>query len=333
MKNLSIFLISIFFCFFSVISAQIPQTVKQKVDAFPDKISKVGYLAGIINNAFDNDSDKAEAIFYWMANYFDYDVKKHFSKHKKYAYNFRYKNHDQKEKKMHKADWGMYYYSLRKHKATYRGYAYLYKQLCNNVGLQCEIISGTAKNSLKSIGRKSGRRDHMWNAVKINDKWQLVDVVYGSGRLNEEKKTFTKSLDDTFLFTPPQLFFLNHYPKKSKWLLCEKGKQDFAFLPLYYRLFLQSGLKLESPQNGVISETNDGSDICVELKINSNENAILKDDFSYSYQSVGSIKNIKVMRGTEDTLILKIPVSSRKMDYLNIFINKRPLISYKIKLS
>ncbi len=45
----------------------------------------------------------------------------------------------------------------------------------NNVGLECEIISGTAKNSLKSIGRKSGRRDHMWNAVKINDKWQLVD--------------------------------------------------------------------------------------------------------------------------------------------------------------
>ncbi len=332
MKKLSVLLIAVFLCSFRIVTAQISESIKEKVDSFPDKISKVGYLAGIINNTFERDSDKAAAVYYWMATYFDYDVKKHFSKHTKYAYNFRYKSTEQKEKKMHKADWGMYYYSLRKKKATYRGYAYLYKQLCNNVGLECEIIPGTSKNSLKSIGKKSGRRNYMWNVVKINNKWQLVDVVYGSGILNEEKHTFTKSFDDAFLFISPQEFFLNHYPKKSRWLLCDKQKSDFTNLPLYYRLFFSCGLELKSLSNGVISNVDKDSNVDIEIKGLTGNLSECKGCFSYSLKSNGKISNLQpVVQG--DTLKFKIPVSSRRTDYLNIYLKNKPLITYKIKLS
>ncbi len=330
MKN-SVVSIIIFFVFCLKVNAQVPDSVKIKVDAFPEKLSSVGELAGIINNSFKRDSDKAAAVYYWMATNLEYDVRKHFSNSKNYTYNFRYKSHDAKVKKMHNANWGMYSHAIRRRKTTYFGYVLLYKQLCNNVGLDCAIVSGTFKNSLKSIGKKSGRRNHMWNAVKIGNKWQLVDVVCGSGILNETDQTYTKYYSDVFLFIDPNLFFLNHFPRNTVWLMCNEGKDDFVKLPFYHGFYFSSGIKIENPLTGVISKAEaEDSIVNIEVNIPSDLLSNYRNLFSYSIESIGKINAVD-LKERNGKLFLEIPLSeSRKIDYLNVYLDKKPIVSYKI---
>lgn len=47
------------------------------------------------------------------------------------------------------------------------GYSRTFQLLCNKVGIECVCISGTA-----------GDENHMWNCVKIDDKWYQTDVTW-----------------------------------------------------------------------------------------------------------------------------------------------------------
>lgn len=59
------------------------------------------------------------------------------------------------------------YGALVKKKAVCSGYAYAAKMLLNRVGIECRTVVGMSKNS-----------GHMWNQVKINDKWYHLDVTW-----------------------------------------------------------------------------------------------------------------------------------------------------------
>ena len=56
-------------------------------------------------------------------------------------------------------------------KALCEGYSRAFEYLCQSVGIECVCISGTARSSLGSGG-------HMWNMVKLDDKWYHVDVTW-----------------------------------------------------------------------------------------------------------------------------------------------------------
>lgn len=59
------------------------------------------------------------------------------------------------------------YGALVKKKAVCSGYAYAMKMLLNRVGIECRTVVGMSKNS-----------GHMWNQVKINDKWYHLDATW-----------------------------------------------------------------------------------------------------------------------------------------------------------
>lgn len=51
------------------------------------------------------------------------------------------------------------------------GYAKGFKVLCDKMGIPCVLIGGKVQQS-------SGTEGHMWNGVKINGKWYLMDVTW-----------------------------------------------------------------------------------------------------------------------------------------------------------
>ena len=51
--------------------------------------------------------------------------------------------------------------------AVCEGYAKLFEYLCYCYGINCTTVSGLAKGG-----------DHMWNAVKLNGSWTMVDVTW-----------------------------------------------------------------------------------------------------------------------------------------------------------
>ena len=89
------------------------------------------------------------------------------------------------------------------------GYARLFRRLLlamnfpeNNI----ENISGLAKGSdyspLKSLNEMEG---HEWNAVKLNNKWCLIDTTWGN-----------PTSDSYYLCTPPQCLIKSHIPDERQ---------------------------------------------------------------------------------------------------------------------
>lgn len=64
------------------------------------------------------------------------------------------------------------YGALIEKKVVCEGYAKSFKYLMDELNIECIIVSGTATNS-------SGISEaHMWNYIKLNDKWYGVDVTW-----------------------------------------------------------------------------------------------------------------------------------------------------------
>jgi hypothetical protein len=107
----------------------------------------------------------------------------------------------------------------------------LYKAMCDAVGLECEIVTGDARDFHKPY-RKIHDNPHAWNAVKIDGKWELLDATWGAGYVKNEK--FTRKLGPGFFMTPPDWFAQMHLPDSTSWQLLETpvGKEVFPTQPM-----------------------------------------------------------------------------------------------------
>ena len=309
-------------------SAQIKPEVKQYMDSLPAKLPSIGNLAVHIQQRFVDEEDIAAAAYYWIAKNIVFDAKEHFAKKKKFTYNFRYKNQDEKKQKIQKVNIGLAEEAFKRKKAVAKGYALLFKKLCNNAGLECEVVEGSSKQTFKHIGRKPGRSNHNWNVVNIHKEWYLVDVTWGAGILNEKNRSFIPRYNETFFMTKPSSFFLNHYPKNKKWLLCNRDEEEFTFLPLFHPSYLRTGILLESPSLGLITPM-EGDTIQISFKrqypTDSHEPA-----FSYAYEEDRKPRFLDI-HTNNDTIKLFIPTKKKRYDYLTIYDDDHPLVSFKVK--
>lgn len=57
-------------------------------------------------------------------------------------------------------------------KSVCQGYAEAFEAFMDTLGIECELISGTATNSSGHTG------GHAWNKVKINGNWYWIDVTW-----------------------------------------------------------------------------------------------------------------------------------------------------------
>lgn len=280
-------------------------------------------LANQINSDFSTELSKAQAIYYWIIFNVTYDVNNVEESRNRFKYT--YKNEKQRLKKAAKAQHRTAKYVIKHKVAICDGYAKLFKTLCDLTNLKSAIISGTSKTEKQQIGHGPYRNSlHAWNAVVINYKWYLVDATWGAGSVT--RGIFKKKFTNLYFMTPPELFFLQHYPSDEKWLLVEKTKNDFAKLPLYFPYYLKSNLEIISPRNGII-KLNSNEKICIKIKKNSERNSFSysfdKDKFSQSFLSESKKRYV----------ILKVPSLPSKVKYLNIFCNGRQIVAYKIKIT
>ena len=278
---------------------------------------KYDKLIDKINQDFPSEEYKARAIFTWIANNVDYDVRKYnrYKKNKNKRSKRKWKNHYKYEQSVSKK-------TFRKKKGICGDYSILYKHLCSLCGIECEVISGYSKTRNKDIGKKFGGK-HAWNAIRIKDEWKLVDVTWSAGTVNEETNLFKRAYNDYYYFTDPDKFFLNHFPKNQKWLLTQKTKEDFKKLPLYGKDLSHMDYETEEPNEGVIYSENQ------RIVLRFNDNKILTSvSYKFSKDDVGHYAYpLKKDEGT----IIEIEYPKRSTDYMQLFINGNYYATYKIK--
>jgi hypothetical protein len=232
-------------CFSQDIREDIPYSyeVYQYVDSLKIKTKNVNKISALLTAPFSKDEQKAIAIFRWIANTINYDCKE-FHRIMKGIINSK----KQTVKKV-----------LRRKKAVCGGYSNLYYTLAKKAGLECEKISGFAKNSYQDIGRIQHKSNHAWNSVKINEEWKLLDVTWGSGYVDEKCKKFSRFFNPVYLFPKPEQFIVNHFPENSEWqLLAQKvEKKDFFYFPLPHNAFFYLDYKFLNQKKGIINVPED----------------------------------------------------------------------------
>lgn len=142
--------------------------------------------------------------------------------------------------------------------AVCEGYARLMVALGKAAGVEIAYVTGSIRDSERRLQISDDPWDtsiqealegvgHAWNAVKLDDRWYLMDVTWDDPTGHDPKSTY--------LFVPPKLMALNHYPDDPKWQLLDAPLSlgDFVRQPMLSPTIGELGLSLTAPTRSQIT--------------------------------------------------------------------------------
>ena len=132
---------------------------------------------------------------------------------------------------------------FRTRRSVCAGYANLLAAMGQASGDEIVVVGGDARTN----GRDLTGEGHAWNAARIGGRWTLLDPTWDAGFLKEDR--FVKRYSTEFLFTPPEVQGLSHFPEEERWQLRHPplSRGEFLRQPLMRPLFYAEGFTLVSP--------------------------------------------------------------------------------------
>ncbi len=313
-------LLLLFFFISFLAQSQNYSEVDAKVKRYP-KFNSAQKLASKIDTDFNSDADKIRAAFIWLTENIRYDLQEFYNPTKK-SVRFSYKNEAEKQAKLQQIKDDIINETFRKRKSVCEGYAQSFKKVCDLLQIESRIIKGYARNSSGEIGVIPRGSNHAWNAVKVNNKWQLIDATWAAGYAINNK--WEKNFTEFYFYPKPAELVRTHLPESTAWQLVTKAidKKTFANQPLIGQGFFYKNLKLLSPKNGIISKK---GNIAFKIK-----NLTTTDIVGYQFkgQRFGKKAIVSVENSTGS---FTINLDKKRRTELYIFINNEIALQYKIR--
>lgn len=122
------------------------------------------------------------------------------------------------------------------------GYAMLFKALAEHAGYETHYVTGKVRDELGMFDGSS----HAWNAVRVEQRWFLLDVTWDSE--HAARKHGVRGTE--YLFTPPSVFGMDHFPKEERWQLLDDPltRGEFIRQPILTPRFYAQRLTLVDPR-------------------------------------------------------------------------------------
>ncbi|XP_069488350.1 kyphoscoliosis peptidase-like [Ambystoma mexicanum] len=188
-----------------------------------------------ITQGTQSDLEKLRALWTWLCHNIQYDVDGFFGV---------------SEKLFEPED------VLRVGRGVCSGYAGLFKEMCREIELPCQEVSGYSRGAGYRQGQSCQQKksDHMWNAIKLEDEWYLLDACWGAGTVDLQKRLFVPRYDDFFFLTDPHHFIESHWPDDPKWQLMQPMVSFEEFEQRVFKTseFFKLHLYIISPQFSII---------------------------------------------------------------------------------
>ena len=285
-KFLLVILTSIFT---SLSIAQINQQVMDQVKTYPSAFKLYEHLSERITNDFNNDRDRAAAIYVWMATHIKYDVKAFFSGRVQRSARITYRNEAERIQKELALRQELAMETLQKKKAVCQGYSELYQLLCKACGIECEVVVGYSRSNVNNIGKVPRQSDHAWNVIRLDNNWLFVDVTWGAGHVDHKTRKFVPAFTSDYFAVEAEAFSYNHYSEESKWNFTGLTLKSFAEQVIAYHSFFGMGLELISPRQGLIKKMKKGR-IVIEFKNITSE----KHQYNYGFHGMKHMQPVEV---------------------------------------
>jgi transglutaminase/protease-like cytokinesis protein 3 len=219
-------------------------------------------LAYELTSKLDTDVEKFRAIYLWVCQNIKVDANQGnrvLSKRERLKYDsisFKAWNNKYLKNNTFKR-------LIKQKKAVCTGFAYLIKELCFLVNIDCEIVNGFARTATTNT-ESLELANHSWNAVNLNNKWYLVDAIWACGYI--ENGRFIKDYNDGYFLADPVLFAKSHYPLKNEWLLNDELEHsEFYASPIIYGETFKHNIIPEYPKE-LITEVEKNESIKFQFK-------------------------------------------------------------------
>lgn len=235
---------------------------------------------------------------------------------------------------------------LTEKRAICDGYARLFKTLCDKANIQSVVISGFIRWHSDPIGIVTDNK-HAWNAVFINNKWQLLDPTWASGFCDNEVTKFTKTYNDFYFLTDPIHLFNDHFPSDPKWALFSNppNRQLFYSYPFFHQDFYTFRITSLKPTNGTIEVTSVNKKIRIELETNDKEKELYIMEYPYqtdttNYDLIDDTLSIEELNKkyspkykiAGNKIYWDYELQSDKTERLDILYKDKMILSYRIKM-
>lgn len=169
------------------LALSIPSSVTKSPEDF------AAYLTG----NFPKESDKVLALYTWIAYNISYDGKQ-----------------AETMSRFHSID-DFVLYTLKKKNAVCQGYAEVFTSICNQMGIKALTVHGYNRVN----GNLRTDLGHAWNVAKIDGKWHLIDVTWGSGYVS--RGNYRKNFTSEYFMASPDSLIESHMPFDPIWQLLE----------------------------------------------------------------------------------------------------------------
>ena len=214
MRFVFIFLFSVLIFFHS--KAQQWEVIDSIALSHDGNFSSVGDLALSLTATVSDPKDKARVIFRWITHHVRYDLQQLKNPSAKTKLNVEAGD---LEKELVKIDSIKSYQTAKFKKGICHDYSILFKNMCTAAGIECVYLIGQSRDFINPFS-KSRNSDHAWNAIKINDRWHLVDCTWGAGYVLNGR--YHKRFGDGYFMSDSKLFAIDHLPKNASWQLLDR---------------------------------------------------------------------------------------------------------------
>lgn len=183
---------------------------------------------------FSNPTDKARAVFYWVANNISPDLR-------------GMRSNDARKAKPEMV--------IQSRLATAVGYSNLVQEMLSLANIRCLTVDGFIKRSEDDIDN-SVDPNHTWNVVQLGQspsEWYYIDATLAAGFTDKRLSTFTRNFVSEYFFTNNEVFNYQHYPDNEAWIMGEgpSSLKHFYQLPVYHQHATAVGVHQPTPTNGV----------------------------------------------------------------------------------
>lgn len=300
--------------------------IDKRIANYP-RFDSVEQLGIRIQNDFNEDTNRVRAAFTWIAINLEYKrtLNEIFEPSKRLLYLSEYV----KKRQIRKLELEKINAAFQNKRGVCIEFSLLLNELCTQFGLQSKVIPGVLKTSIKDIEGKTQFKDHAWNAVLIDGKWQLMDVTLASGYWNTRSNRFVRKFEDHYFFTLPKDFSATHYPANEEWQLVHEpiGLETFFSSPIFYPTYFTKEVKLDADTKGTISVSRKNEFIVSFDKFPK------KSGLFYRTKNDLILKKARVKRKKNNRYLSKIKLGKRlkNNDYVTMFLENEAILNFKVE--
>lgn len=277
-------------------------------------------LAEKINKDFIDDVSKVRAAFRWLTYNIRYDLEEYYQPKK--VIEFRFSTEQERLEKLLTIKDKIVREAFLTKMGVCEEYAQSFKKIADLLGIEAEVIKGYVRSTSNDIGRIPRTTNHAWNAVKLDNKWIILDATWAAGYLYNGR--WIKDFNEYFFDVDKKKIAKTHYPDSRKWkLLLNHGSlENFYNQPIYSHELLKKDIEVVFPTEGSVI-LNRSKNIELTFKNLKSTNEIFYNFGGQRYSKKPTISFV----GDKAIISIENPGRDTK---LFLFINKTLALEYKV---